>query len=91
MNVSARVQIHQYNDPEVLEFLNGNGITYRMAGDHLFILRGARRELAAGPGDWLAVTPSGELEVIAGDYALRARLAQWRAEKARRAHAVVAV
>lgn len=84
MKVIARVQIHQYNDPEVLEFLNAHRIEFRMAGDHLFILRGARRDLAAGPGDWLAVAPGGELEVIRGDYALRARLAVLRAKKARR-------
>ena len=84
MRVIARVQIHQYNDPEILEVLNAHQIDFRMAGDHLFILRGASRELAAGPGDWLAITPGGELEVISGDYALRARLALRRARKARR-------
>jgi hypothetical protein len=84
MKVIARVRIHQYNDPEVLEFLNAHSIEYQLAGDHLFILRGARGDLAAGPGDWLAVTPGGELELTRGDYALRVRLAVRRAEKARR-------
>lgn len=84
MRVIERVQIHQYNDPEVLEFLNAHRIDFRMAGDHLFILRGASRELAAGPGDWLTITSGGELGVIRGDYALRARRALRQARKVRR-------
>lgn len=26
----SRVQIHQYNDPEILEFFNGHGVEFRL-------------------------------------------------------------
>ena len=79
-----RIQIHQYNDPEILEFINGHGVEFRLVGDHLFIIRSRRRDLAAGPGDWLVVASDGEVEVERGDYALRAQRAITRARRARR-------
>jgi hypothetical protein len=84
MNVIPRIQIHQYNDPEILEFFIKYGVEYRLVGDHLFIIRSRRSELAAGPGDWLVAGPSGEVEVERGDYAVRAQRAITRAELARR-------
>ena len=84
MKVIRRVQIHQYNDPEILEFINGHGVEFRLVGDHLFIIRSRRRDLAAGPGDWLVVASDGEVEVERGDYALRAQRAITRARRARR-------
>jgi len=89
MSVIHRVQIHQYNDPEVLEFFNGHGVEFRLVGDHLFIIRSRERDLAAGPGDWLVAAPGGEVEVERGDYALRARRAITRARKARRERTTV--
>jgi hypothetical protein len=83
MKVIPRVQIHQYNDPEILEFINGHGVEFRLVGDHLFIIRSRRRDLAAGPGDWLVVAPDGEVEVERGDYARRAQRAISRARLAR--------
>jgi len=79
-----RIQIHQYNDPEILEFINRHGVEFRLVGDHLFIIRSRRRDLAAGPGDWLVVASDGEVEVERGDYALRAQRAITRARRARR-------
>jgi hypothetical protein len=84
--VIPRLQIHQYNDPEILEFFNGHGVKFRLAGDHLFIIRSRKRDLAAGPGDWLVVAPDGEIEVEPGDYARRAQQAIRRAKNARREH-----
>jgi hypothetical protein len=75
MEPSRRVQIHQYNDPEILEFLNDHRVQYRLLGDHLFVVRCRGRDVAAGPGDWLTTTPVGEVEVRHGDYARRAQLA----------------
>jgi len=89
MSVIHRVQIHQYNDSEVLEFFNGHGVEFRLVGDHLFIIRSRERDLAAGPGDWLVAAPGGEVEVERGDYALRARRAITRARKARRERTTV--
>jgi len=89
MSVIHRVQIHQYNDPEVLEFFNGHRVEFRLVGDHLFIIRSRERDLAAGPGDWLVAAPGGEVEVERGDYALRARRAITRARKARRERTTV--
>lgn len=83
MKVIHRVQIHQYNDPEVLEFFIGHAVEYRLVGDHLFIIRSRRVDLAAGPGDWLLVAADGEVDVERGDYALRARRAISRAKLAR--------
>jgi hypothetical protein len=84
MEPSRRVQIHQYNDPEILEFFNEQRVRYRLVGDHLFIIRSRGRDVAAGPGDWLTTAADGEAEVERGDYARRARRA---IESARQAHA----
>ena len=84
MKVIPRVQIHQYNDPDILEFFNAHGFEYELIGDHLFIIRSRKRDLAAGPGDWLVVAPDGEVEVEGGDYALRAQRAPTSAKNARR-------
>ena len=83
MEPGPRVQIHQYNDPEILEFFNEHRVRYRVVGDHLFIVRSRRREVAAGPGDWLTTAADGEVEVQRGDYARRARRAIERAMQAR--------
>ena len=48
MNVIARVQIHQYNDPEILEFFIRHRVEFRLVGDHLFIIRSRKRDVAAG-------------------------------------------
>lgn len=84
MKVIPRVQIHQYNDPEILEFFNGYGVEFRLVGDHLFVIRSRERDVAAGPGDWLVASPDGEVEVERGDYARRAQQATTRAANARR-------
>ncbi len=84
MTVIPRVQIRQYNDPEILQFFNTHGVQFRLVGDHLFIIRSRARDLAAGPGDSLAVTSDGEVEVERGDYALRAERAIGRSKNARR-------
>jgi hypothetical protein len=75
----SRVQIHQYNDPEILEFLNAHGVEYRLLGDHLFVIRTRGHELAAGPGDWLVTSARGDVFVQPGDYARRQRYAVLRA------------
>jgi hypothetical protein len=75
MNVMSRVQIHQYNDPEILEFFNSNGVVFRLLGDHLFVIRSRETDIAAGPGDVLVVAQDGEVEVQRGDYALRVQRA----------------
>lgn len=82
--VIHRVQIHQYNDSELLEFFNNHGVEYDLTGDHLFIIRSREMDVAAGPGDWLAVGEDGEVDVERGDYALRAQRAITRAREARR-------
>jgi len=79
-----RVQIHQYNDPEILEFFNGHGVDFRLVGDHLFVIRTRTGELPAGPGDWLAVGPDGEVQVEWGNYRLRAQRAMTSVTNARR-------
>jgi len=84
MEIRSRVQIHQYNDSEILEFISAHGIQHRLIGDHLFIVRSRGRDVAAGPGDWLTFS-SGEVEVQRGDYARRARQAMVGARRARRA------
>jgi hypothetical protein len=89
MGVIPRVQIHQYNDPEILGFFNGHGVEFRLAGDHMFIIRSRERDLAAGPGDWFVVAPDGEVEVERGDYAHRARRAVTRAKNTRREQSYV--
>ena len=80
----SRVQIHQYNDPEILEFFNGQGIEFRLVGDHLFIIRSRHRDVAAGPGDCFVVAPDGEVEVERGDYARRAQQPITTGKNARR-------
>jgi hypothetical protein len=84
MEIISRVQIHQYNDPEILEFFNGHGIEFRLVGDHLFMIGNRAREVAAGPGDWLVAAAGGEVEVERGDYARRAQQAITRARNERR-------
>jgi hypothetical protein len=84
MEIRPRVQIHQYNDSEILEFFNAHRVQYRLIGDHLFILRCRGRDVPAGPGDWLAISADREVEVQRGDYARRARRAIEPARQARR-------
>lgn len=84
MNVIPRVQIHQYNDSEILEFFTRHRVDFRLVGDHLFVIRCGRRDLAAGLGDWLVAAPGREVEVDRGDDALRAQRAITRPKKARR-------
>jgi hypothetical protein len=79
--VIRRVQVHQYNDSEILEFFNRHGVEFRLVGDHLFIIRSRKSDLAAGPGDWLVAGPDGEVNVQRGDYALRAQRAITRARR----------
>jgi hypothetical protein len=69
MKVIPRVQIHQYNDPEILEFFIRHRVEFRLVGDHLFVIRSRKRCVAAGPGDWLVAAPGGEVDVERGDYA----------------------
>jgi hypothetical protein len=83
MTMIGRVQIHQYNDPEILEFFVGHGVEFDLVGDHLFIIRTRKMDLAAGPGDWLVVGLNGEVDVQRGDYALRAQQAITRAKSLR--------
>jgi len=83
-SLPTRLQIHQYNDPELLEFFIKYAVEYDLAGDHLFIIHGRESDLAAGPGDWLVARPDGAVDVERGDYALRARQAMTRPSKARR-------
>jgi hypothetical protein len=82
--VGSRIQVRQYNDPELLGFFNECGVEYDLVGDHLFIIRSRKRDLAAGPGDWLVAGPDDEVDVERGDYALRAQRALTRARNARR-------
>ena len=86
--VASRIQVRQYNDPELLGFFNAYGVEYDLIGDHLFIIRSRKTDLAAGPGDWLVVGADGEVEVERGDYALRAQRAKTRAKNARRERSV---
>jgi len=87
MEIAGRVQIHQYNDPEILGFFNAHRVEYRLIGDHLFIIHGRRGDVAVGPGDWLAIAADGEVEVRRGDYARRAQRGLQGARQARRAGA----
>jgi hypothetical protein len=82
-SLPTRLQIHQYSDPEILEFFNRHGVKYRLLGDHLFIIQSREQDVAAGPGDWLVIAPDGEVEVQRGDYALRAQRAITSAKQAR--------
>ena len=84
MEPSRRVQIHQYNDPEILEFFNKHHAQYRLIGDHLFIIRSRGQDVAAGPGDWLRSAADGEVDVERGDYARRAHDVIRRVRQARR-------
>ena len=81
--MGSRIQVRQYNDPEVWVLHRVWG-EYDLIGDHLFIIRSRKRDLAAGPGDWLVAAPDGEVEVEGGDYALRAQRATTSAKNARR-------
>ncbi len=83
MESGQHVQIHQYNDPEILEFFTEHRVQYRLVGDHLFIIRSHGHDVAAGPGDWLSATADGEVDVHRGDYARRAQQAILRARRAR--------
>lgn len=83
MQVPRRVEIHQYNDPEILEFLNAHRVPYRLVGDHLFIIGARGCDLAAGPGDRLTIAADGEIDVHHGDYAQRAQRAILEARQAR--------
>ncbi len=84
MQVLTHVEIHQYNDPEILEFLNEHRVEYRLVGDHLFVIRERGCDVAAGPGDRLMIAADGEVEVHRGDYAQRAQRAILKARQARR-------
>ena len=86
--VGSRIQVRQYNDPELLGFLNEYRVEYDLIGDHLFIVHTRKMDLAAGPGDWLVVEADGEVDVQRGDYALRAQRAITRATNARRERSV---
>ena len=81
--LTSRLQIHQYNDPEILEFFIEYRVEYDLVGDHLFIIHGRESDLAAGPGDWLVARPGGEVDVELGDYALRPRRATREARRER--------
>lgn len=83
MEPRQRVQIHQYNDPEILEFFNEHRVRYRLVGDHLFIIRSHGQDVAAGPGDWLGTAADGEVEVRRGDYVRRAQQAIESARRSR--------
>jgi hypothetical protein len=83
MQIRRDVQIRQYNDPEILEFLNRHRVQYRLLGDHLFVIRSRGSDLAAGPGDWLTCTPTGQVEIRPGEYARRAQHAIDRARRGR--------
>lgn len=69
----TRLQIHQYNDPEIVHFFNECRVKYDLVGDHMFVIHCRTGKRAAGPGDWLVARPDGEVEVELGDYAMRAR------------------
>lgn len=84
MKAVLRIQIRQYNDPEILAFFNAHGVEFRLVGDHLFVIRSRETDVAGGPGDWLVVAPDGEVEVEPGDDALRAQRAITRAKDAYR-------
>ncbi|HUO74350.1 MAG TPA: hypothetical protein VMU39_26495 [Solirubrobacteraceae bacterium] len=84
MDAEQRLQIHQYNDPEILEFFATHGVDYRLVGDHLFIIRSRRSEVAAGPGDWLVAATDGAIEIERGCDERRALTAIARARSARR-------
>ena len=84
MEIRPCVQIRQNNDPELLEFFNAYHVQHRLVGDHLFIIRGRGGEVAAGPGDWLAISAGGDVDVQRGDYAERARRAALRVRHSRR-------
>jgi hypothetical protein len=89
MSDDPRLQIHQTNDPEILEFFNTHAIEFRLIGDHLFVIRGRDADLAAGPGDWLTIASDGAVEVTRGYDAARAgRLIGW-ARDVRRSRALL--
>ena len=80
MGLRSHIQIHQQNDPEILKFFSDHRVRYRLAGDHLFIIRSRGRSVAAGPGDWLTVAADGEIEVRSGGYLARAQRAVTKAK-----------
>ena len=82
--VPTWIQIHQYNDPEILEFFNKYGIEHDLVGDHVFIIHSRKSDLAAGPGDWLVVRRDGGVDVQRGGHELRAQRAITKASTARR-------
>jgi len=88
MEVMARVEIHQYNDPEILEFFNAHQVDFRLVGDHLFVVQAGGRDVAVGPGDALVVTPNGEVRVEPGDYRRRAQRVIAHARRARSARRI---
>ena len=49
MQLDDQIQIHQYNDPAVLEFFIKSAVAYHRVGDHLFISRSSGHDVAAGP------------------------------------------
>ena len=51
--MASRIQVRQYNDPDLLGFFNEYGVEYDLIGDHLCIIRTRKMDLPAGPGDWL--------------------------------------
>jgi hypothetical protein len=89
MDAMQRLQIHQYNDPEILEFFNAHGVDYRLVGDHLFVIRSRSSEVAAGPGDWLVVAQDGAIDIERGCDQRRALTGIARARNARRERTLV--
>ncbi len=73
LRILSQIQIHQYNDSEILEFFNTHRVDYDLIGDHLFIIHSRSGDLGAGLGDWLVAGPDNEVDVERGDYLLRAQ------------------
>ena len=63
MEVDSRLQIHESNDVEILEFFNAHGIEFGLVGDHRFAICSRETDVVAGSGDWLSVAADGEVEV----------------------------
>ena len=75
MEVVTPLQIRQSNDYEILAFFNSNDVKYSLTGDHLFVIHGDKGDLRAGPGDWLVLSPDGQLAVESGVYEMHTRRA----------------
>ena len=75
MEFAPKVQIRQFNDWDVLAFLNAHDIKYSLTGDHMFVIHGLGRDMRAGPGDWLCLQPDGDVDVERGVFALHAQRA----------------